>query len=354
MKQDTGRWKRRAALALLGAAALLTGGCGAGPGREADRSVITIGFAQVGEESDWRRANSASIRDTFSAENGYNLLFDDAQNRPENQITAIRNFIQQEVDYIVLEPIIETGWDTVLTEAREAHIPVIVADRSISVGDQDLFAAWVGSDMELEGERTSEWLHRFLEAEGIDDREVRLVNITGTVGSTPQLGRSRGMREAARKYGWTILGSARGEFTTAKGREAMESLLDHFDDINVVFCDNDNEAYGAIDAIEKAGLKAGRDIRSGEILIISYDAASRGLQLVLDGKIACDGDCNPLHGPRIEEIIKKLRAGEEVEKLWYVEEELYAADDIVKGVEAGGRYCPVTVVTEELISGRSY
>ena len=348
---------KTAAGSLILAFAVIFSGCGAGSPQNTEKdddSVITIGFSQVGEESDWRRANSESIEETFSAKNGYHLLFDDAQNRPENQITALRNFIQQEVDYIVLEPIVEQGWETVLTEAKEAGIPVIVADRSISVEDESLFTAWVGSDMLLEGRKTSEWLHSFIQAKGIDDSEVRLVNIQGTLGSTPQIGRAQGMREAAKKYGWTLLGSARGEFTTAKGREAMESLLERFDDINVVFCDNDNEAYGAIDAIEKAGRKAGTDIANGEILIISYDAASKGLQLVLDGKIACDGDCNPLHGPRIRDIIENLEAGKEVGKYWYVEEELYAGDDTVRSVMIDDTEYPVTVVTEELIAERKY
>ena len=114
----------------------------------ADDDTITVGFSQVGAESDWRTANTESMKSTFSEDNGYELIFDDAQQKQENQLTAIRNFIQQEVDYIVLAPVTETGWDTVLQEAKDAGIPVIIVDRMVDVSDDSLYTAWVGSQLQ--------------------------------------------------------------------------------------------------------------------------------------------------------------------------------------------------------------
>ena len=149
--------------------------------------VITVGFSQVGAESDWRTANSESMKSTFSTENGYNLIFDDAQQKQENQIAAIRNFIQQEVDYIVLAPVTETGWDTVLQEAKDAGIPVIIVDRMVDVSDDSLYTAWVGSNFKLEGQKAMAWLDAYLEAKGRGDEEINLVDIQGTIGETSAL-----------------------------------------------------------------------------------------------------------------------------------------------------------------------
>ena len=152
--------------------------------------VITVGFSQAGAESDWRTANSESMKSTFSTENGYNLIFDDAQQKQENQITAIRNFIQQEVDYIVLAPVTETGWDTVLQEAKDAGIPVIIVDRMVDVSDDSLYTTWIGTDSLLEGRKAAEWLNAYTTAKGIDAKDVNIVDIQGTIGSTAQIGRS--------------------------------------------------------------------------------------------------------------------------------------------------------------------
>ena len=137
----------------------------------ADDDTITVGFSQVGAESDWRTANTESMKSTFSEDNGYELIFDDAQQKQENQLTAIRNFIQQEVDYIVLAPVTETGWDTVLQEAKDAGIPVIIVDRMVDVSDDSLYTAWVGSNFKLEGQKAMAWLDAYLEAKGRGDEE---------------------------------------------------------------------------------------------------------------------------------------------------------------------------------------
>ena len=321
--------------------------------------TITVGFSQVGAESDWRTANTESMKSTFSEENGYELIFDDAQQKQENQLTAIRNFIQQEVDYILLAPVTETGWDTVLQEAKDADIPVIIVDRMVDVSDDSLYTTWIGTDSLLEGRKAAEWLNAYTTAKGIDAKDVNIVDIQGTIGSTAQIGRSKGLEEGVDNYGWNLLAQQSGEFTQAKGQEVMESMLKQYDNINVVYSENDNEAFGAIDAIEAAGKTVGSDIANGEIMVMSFDTTNAGLTDTLAGKIACDVECNPLHGPRAEELIKALEAGEEVEKLNYVDEEIFATDDTVDKVKAvnsldeEGEY-DVTPITQEIIDGRAY
>ena len=321
--------------------------------------TITVGFSQVGAESDWRTANTESMKSTFSEENGYELIFDDAQQKQENQLTAIRNFIQQEVDYILLAPVTETGWDTVLQEAKDVDIPVIIVDRMVDVSDDSLYTTWIGTDSLLEGRKAAEWLNAYTTAKGIDAKDVNIVDIQGTIGSTAQIGRSKGLEEGVDNYGWNLLAQQSGEFTQAKGQEVMESMLKQYDNINVVYCENDNEAFGAIDAIEAAGKTVGSDIANGEIMVMSFDTTNAGLTDTLAGKIACDVECNPLHGPRAEELIKALEAGEEVEKLNYVDEEIFATDDTVDKVKAvnsldeEGEY-DVTPITQEIIDGRAY
>lgn len=294
--------------------------------------TITVGFSQVGAESDWRTANTESMKSTFSEENGYELIFDDAQQKQENQLTAIRNFIQQEVDYIVLAPVTETGWDTVLQEAKDAGIPVIIVDRMVDVSDDSLYTAWVGSNFKLEGQKAMAWLDAYLEAKGRGDEEINLVDIQGTIGASAQIGRTEGFDEAVEAHdNWTTLAQQSGEFTQAKGQEVMESILKQSgDDIDVVYCENDNEAFGAIDAIKAAGYEVGGE--EGQILVMSFDTTNAGLTQTLSGEITCDTECNPLHGPRVEEIIQKLEAGEEVEKQAYVDEVAFAADDTVTKV----------------------
>ena len=326
---------------------------------EGSSDVITVGFSQVGAESDWRTANSQSMKDTFSKENGYDLIFDDAQQKQENQITAIRNFIQQEVDYILLAPVTETGWDTVLQEAKDADIPVIIVDRMVDVSDDSLYTTWIGTDALCEGRKAAEWLNGFAEAKGIAASDIHIADIQGTIGSTAQIGRTKGLEEGVDKYGWDLVAQQTGEFTQAKGQEVMESMLKQYDNINVVYCENDNEAFGAIDAIEAAGKTVGSDIANGEIMVISFDTTHAGLQDVLDGKIECDVECNPLHGPRAEELIKKLEAGEDVEKLNYVDEEIFAHDDTVKSVKATNsldeeKDFDVTPLTQDILDGRAY
>ncbi|WWR15954.1 ABC transporter substrate-binding protein [Lachnospiraceae bacterium JLR.KK008] len=313
----------------------------------AESECIVVGFSQLGAESDWRSANSESMRSTFTEEAGYRLLFEDGQQKQANQIMAIRMFIQQEVDYIVLAPVTETGWDTVLQEAKDAGIPVIIVDRMVDVSDESLFTCWVGSDFELESKKAAQWLHQYAQIHEIPPEAINIVNIQGTIGASAQIGRTKGLADAVRENDWNLLAAVPGDFTRAKGREVMESLLKKYVDINVVYCENDNEALGAIDAIEAFGRRVGSRIMDGEIMVISFDGVNKeAMRHVSDGKIRCIAECNPLHGPRVRTVIEMLEQGKTPDKFYYVEEGMYTHDDTVKAVMVDGRKYPVTVVSE--------
>ncbi|WP_026653081.1 ABC transporter substrate-binding protein [Butyrivibrio proteoclasticus] len=296
----------------------------AGEGNDAGKT-ITVGFSQLGAESDWRNTNTQSMLDAFDGD-GYTLIYKNGQQKQSNQITAIRMFIQQEVDYIVLAPATETGWDSVLSEAKEAGIPVIIVDRRVDVADKNLYSCWVGSDFELEGRKVAAWIKAYTEGQGIDPSDLHIVNIQGSLGSTAQLGRTRGLANAARENGWEILAEESGDFTETKGREVMTSLLKRYDNINIVYCENDNEAIGAIDAIESAGKKVGSDIKHGEIMVVSFDAVNeQAIQYAREGKISCIAECNPLHGPRVKALIETIEAGGTPEKFNYVDERIFSS-----------------------------
>ena len=337
----------------------MLGGCGgasndktsSGDGGSGDgkKDLITIGFSQVGAESDWRTANTESMKSTFTSANGYRLIFDDAQQKQENQLKAIRNFIQQEVDYIVLAPVTESGWDAVLKEAKDADIPVIIVDRMVDVSDDSLYTAWVGSNFKLEGQKACAWLKAYQDAKKID--KINIVDIQGTIGASAQIGRTEALNEAVKANGWNLLAQQTGEFTQAKGQEVMESMLKQYKDINVVYCENDNEAFGAIDAIEAAGKTVGPD---GDILVMSFDTTKAGITDTQSGKIILNTECNPLHGPRVEEIIKTLESGGTPEKKAYVEEGVFAHGDEVPSVTVDDQKYDVTKVTKEVVKGRAY
>lgn len=343
------RFTVRIILFLLVLLCIVTGGCG---GKASDQeetaeedSRIKVGFSQLGAESDWRSANTASMKETFTPANGYELIFEDGQQKQANQIKAIRTFIQREVEYIVLAPVTETGWDTVLQEAKDAGIPVIIMDRKVDVQDDSLFTCRVGSDFELEGRKAAEWLRSYTEAKGIGPEDLHIVNIQGTIGASAQIGRTKGLADAAKQNGWDLLAEVTGDFTQAKGREVMASLLRQYENINVVYCENDNEALGAIEAIEAAGKTPGLDLTAGEIMIISFDGVNEAaLDCVRQGKIACIAQCNPEQGALVSDIIHTLEQGGTPEKISYTEEEIFAVDDTVKEIEIMGTVYPVTIL----------
>lgn len=317
---------------------------------EEENDDILIGFSQLGAESAFRSANTTSMKETFTEEKGYQLFVEDGQQKQENQIMAIRTFIQQEVDYIVLAPVTETGWDTVLQEAKDAGIPVIIMDRRVNVSDDSLYTCWVGSDFGLEGKKMAEWIHQFTLKREIPPEEVRIVNIQGTIGATAQIGRTRGLYKAAKDYGWNILAEESGEFTQAKGKEVMQSFLEEYPELNIVYCENDNEAFGAIEAIKEAGRTIGTDILNGEIMVVSFDGVDvDALSCVADGEISCIAECNPLHGPWIEEIIQMMELGKTPPKYTYVDEGMYSNEGIVSSITLNGSSYMIRQVNSELL-----
>ena len=317
---------------------------------EEESDDILIGFSQLGAESAFRSANTTSMKETFTEEKGYQLFVEDGQQKQENQIMAIRTFIQQEVDYIVLAPVTETGWDTVLQEAKDAGIPVIIMDRRVNVSDDSLYTCWVGSDFGLEGKKMAEWIHQFTLKREIPPEEVRIVNIQGTIGATAQIGRTRGLFKAAKDYGWNILAEESGEFTQAKGKEVMQSFLEEYPELNIVYCENDNEAFGAIEAIKEAGRTIGTDILNGEIMVVSFDGVDvDALSCVSDGEISCIAECNPLHGPWVEEIIQMMEMGKTPPKYTYVDEGMYSNEGIVSSITLNGSSYMIRQVNSELL-----
>jgi len=314
----------------------------------ASDGVITVGFAQVGHESDWRTASTKSAQDVFSAANGYDLKFVDCDNDSAAQLEAVRNFIEQDVDYIIIDPIVSTGWDTVLTECEDAGIPVIVIDRTID--DSDKYVSWVGSDFKIEGLACGEWLKAYAADKGID--EINALVIEGSTGASATIGRTDGFKEIADREGWNILASQSGDFTEAGGQEVMESYCQSYKGkFNVVICQNDNEAAGAMTAMDTAGIKYGVD---GDVILVSFDANKPYVQMVCDGKINADFECNPMAAPTVSEIIQKLQAGETPEKEVYVTESWFAAEDNVTSIEVNGEAQDVIHATQDVVDGRPY
>lgn len=316
--------------------------------------LISIGFSQLGAESDWRSANTKSMKEAFSEENGYRLYFEDGQQKQSNQIMAIRTFIQQEVDYIILAPVTEAGWDTVLQEAKDAGIPVIIVDRMVDVSDESLFTCFVGSDFHLESQKVCKWVNDYLNAMGVSAEKVHIAGIQGNLGATAQIERSAGLVEACESYGWDLLDQVPADFTQVKGKEVMESFLAKYPNLNVVYCENDNEAFGAIEAIEAAGKTVGSDIMNGEIMVLSFDGVnSEALDLVISNKISCIGECNPLHGPRVADVISIIEEGQTPQKLQFVSEDIYVHDDAVQIFTVDGRKYDVKKMTRDLANTKA-
>jgi simple sugar transport system substrate-binding protein len=266
-----------------------------------------VGFAQTGSESGWRAANTESMKEAFSEENGFELIFNAADNKPENQIAAVHGFINQGVDAIVIAAVVTTGWDDVLQEAKDAGIPVILEDRTIDA-DESLYAAWFGDDFLQEGVMAGEWA-----AETFGDTPTNMVVLEGTTGSGPAKDRATGFDSAIEGTGIVKMDSQTGDFTRAGGKTVMESFLQKYgDDIDLLFAHNDDMALGAIDAIETAGLTPGVDIQ-----IVSIDAVKDGMQALADGKINYIVECQPLLGPQVAATVKDVLDGKTVEKKQY-------------------------------------
>jgi len=323
-----------ATLALVGAAALTIAGCSSGDDPSNDASgdggndsgeLISVGFAQTGSESGWRSANTDSMKEAFSEANGFDLTFNAADNDPAAQIAAVRGFINQGVDAIVIAPIVSDGWDDVLQEAKDAGIPVILEDRTVSASD-DLYASWVGLDFKKEGVTAGTYA-----AEQWGSSPTKMVVLEGTTGSAPANDRAAGFDEAIAGSQIEKIDSQTGDFTRDGGKSVMEGFLQKYgvDGIDLVFAHNDDMALGAIEAIEAAGGKPGEDIK-----IVSIDAVHDGMQALVDGKINYIVECNPLLGELAAGLVKSVLAGDTVEKSNYVEDQSFTQEQAAEVIDS--------------------
>ena len=284
---------------------------------------IVLGFSQVGAESEWRTANTESIK-SAAKDAGIELKFSDAQQKQENQIKAIRSFIAQKVDVIAFSPVVESGWETVLREAKAAKIPVVLTDRSVNVKDTSLYVSFMGSDFVEEGRKAGRWLVEKMKG---SSGPVNIVELQGTVGSAPAIDRKKGFEEIIKADPkFKIIRSQTGDFTRAKGKEVMEAFLKaEGKKINVLYAHNDDMAIGAIQAIEEAGMKPAKDIT-----IISIDAVKGAFEAMMAGKLNVSVECSPLLGPQLMAAVKDIKAGKPVQKRIVTEEGIFPMEVAAK------------------------
>ena len=286
------------------------------------QNKIVLGFSQIGAESEWRTANTESIKSS-AKEAGIDLKFSDAQQKQENQIKAIRSFIAQKVDVIAFSPVVESGWGTVLREAKAANIPVILSDRAVDEKDTSLWVTFMGSDFVEEGRKAGRWLLENYKGQG----DVNIVELQGTVGSAPAIDRKKGFEEIIKAQPrFKIIRSQTGDFTRAKGKEVMEAFLKaEGKKINVLYAHNDDMAIGAIQAIEEAGLKPGKDI-----IIISIDGVKGAFEAMMAGKLNVSVECSPLLGPQLMQAVKDLKAGKTLPRRIVTQEGIFPMEVAAK------------------------
>ncbi|MBF4572803.1 ABC transporter substrate-binding protein [Herbiconiux sp. VKM Ac-1786] len=322
--------KKFLGLAAAGAMLLTLAGC-AGGGTSAGSSEgpkpvdqLVVGFSQVGSESGWRTANTTDIQAAFK-DAGIELKFSDAQQKQENQIKAIRSYIQQGVDVIAFSPVVETGWDAVLNEAKAANIPVVLTDRAVDSADDSLYESFLGSDFVEEGKKAGQWV---LDEYKDSTEPVKIIQLEGTTGAAPAIDRAEGFADAIKGDDkFEVVASQTGDFTRAGGKQVTEALLKSNPDANLIYAHNDDMALGAIEAIEAAGLKPGVDIK-----IVSVDAVKDGMQALADGKINYIVECSPLLGKQLVDIVEQINDGKTPEKRIITEETTFTKDQAAEAL----------------------
>ena len=303
----------------------------AAPGGDSQGATkIRVGFSQIGAESDWRKASTVSIQEE-AAKRGIELLFSDAQQKQENQLKAVRSFIAQGVDIICLAPVVATGWEDVLKEAKAAKIPVILIDRKVTVSEDGLYSCYIGSDCTEEGRKAARWV-----IENVGEN-AGIAELVGTVGSGPAIERKKGFEEIIKDHpGLKIIKSQSGDFTRSQGKEVMEQFLKspEKDQIKVLYAHNDDMALGAIQAIEEAGKVPGKDI-----VIISCDGVKEMFKMILAGKANCTVECNPMIGPQLYDVIEGyMREGKPIPERVESIEGVFDSKNITQEVVDGRRY----------------
>jgi simple sugar transport system substrate-binding protein len=301
------------------------------PQSDAEPKGIILGFSQIGAESAWRTCNTRSVQDA-AAGAGIQLLFTNAEQKQENQIKAIRSFIAYQVDVIAFVPIVSDGWENVLEEAKEAGIPVLVCDRKINIKDEGLYVGYIGTDSEEEGRSAAEFLVKKFEnpeppAEDHPEvqRPIRIIELSGTEGSSAAIERARGFRDVIENYeAFEIIYSASGDFLRSKGYELMSTLPIDFREIDVLFSHNDGMTLGALDAIKEKGINPGKDI-----VIVTIDAEQAAIDALERGEVNCVIECNPKQGPDIMRLVGHLAREETIPRITNMTEQVfYESEDL--------------------------
>ena len=311
------------ALGLVLILLLALSGCDGKQETGGDKASVVVGFSQLGAESSWRIANTVSMEEA-AKEAGFGLMMENANQKQEKQIDAIRSFIAYRVDVIVFSPIVQTGWDNVLQEAKQAGIPVILMDRTIKTEDNSLYKAYVGANFMEEGRRAGEYLIR--KADAIGAEHLRIVEICGTTDSAPMQDRQRGFLEVIGqdKERFEIIDSVDGDFLQSKGEECMRELLQKYgpDGIDVVFSHNDAMTLGALNVLEKTDAAATKDM-----IIITVDGEKAAVDALKAGRINCVVQCTPHLGPSVMKLVGEIKAGKDIPKVYYPEEGAFSDFD---------------------------
>jgi len=235
-------------------------------------------------------------------------------------------------------PIVTDGWENVLEEAREANIPVLICDREINIDDGSLYAGYLGTNMLRQGRSSAEYLiKKFINSatgEFLEDRDaaVRIVELSGTEGSSPAILRAKGFRDVLSRYPrFEIIYSESGDFLRSKGYELMSNILEQFDDIDVIYSHNDGMTLGAIDAMKERGIKPGKDI-----IIVSIDAEQAAIDALIRGEINCIVECNPKQGPDVMLLSGLLAKGGTIPRVIYMNEVVFTEWDDLSNIEPRG------------------
>lgn len=324
--------KKKKILALLVSAVMAVGviGCGNGgnssngdsnEGGGSDGDLIKVGIINNDpNESGYRTANDADMKEKFTKENGYDASFAYSLKNDE-QISAAQQFIQDGVDYLLISAADTAGWDTVLQDAQNAGTQVVLFDRTIDA-DESLYVASIVSDMRAEGDTAVNWLKEQ------NLGEYNIIHIQGVMGSAAQVGRTAAMDEMAEAEGWTIVKQQAADWNAETAQQITQSVIDSGQDFNVIYAENDDMARGAVAALDAANISHGVD---GDVVIMGFDTNKWALEEVLAGRWNYDGQCNPYQASYIDEIIQKLENGEEItEKTIVMEEKGFDAETITQ------------------------
>lgn len=290
---------------------------------------VTVGFVQTGKESDWRDANTSDFLNTFTEENGYYLIYIDGNSSSERQKKAVSDLISQDIDFVIVDPIVEDGWDDVLERAKLRKTEVIIADRMVN-SDEDNYLCWVGSDFYIEGIKCGEWLEGYLKESGRYNEKIDIVLIEGTEGASATIGRTAGlMKVIERNPLWNLAAGRCGEFEKGAGKLAMDSVIDDAENIDVVIAENDSMILGAMNSMESAGIRYGTD---GGVITASFDAMHEAFEKMADGELFVSVECNPLLAGKVRSIIEDRIAGKSIEKKYYIEEDVFTYKNAAENI----------------------